>query len=259
MVKTKDKNIDLVWDRYKKSGMIEDKRELILNYLWLVRYVLQHMNLPTNSILSEEDFLNIGILGLHESIERYERDRGVKFESYSIPRIKGIIQDELRKLDWLSRTARKKAHDLIQAGDQLRMQTGREVTSDEIRNKLNLTPQEYQSYLSAAAAAKASLSLSESTQAQLDDHDKNFLDEIPDPAHVSTLNILENEERIKFLTDYLKDLNDRKKLIMTLYYYESLTFKEIGKILSVSESRICQIHSQIIADLKSKLEDFDNA
>jgi RNA polymerase sigma factor for flagellar operon FliA len=259
MVKTQEKNIDLVWENYKKTNLIEDKKELILNYIWLVKYVLQNMNLPNNSILSEEDFLNIGILGLHESIERYERERGVKFESYAIPRIKGIIQDELRKLDWLSRTARKKAHDLIEAGDKLRMQVGRDVSSEEIRLKLELSPEEYQSYLAAAAAAKASLSLSESTQAQLDDGEKNFLDEIPDPAHVSTLNILENEERIKFLTDYLKELNERKRLIMTLYYYESLTFKEIGKILSVSESRICQIHSQVISDLKEKLEEFDNA
>jgi len=85
--------------------------------------------------LTEQDFINIGILGLHEAIERFEPERGVKFESFAIPRIKGIIQDELRRLDWLSRTARKKAYEFVQAGDSLRSKEGREVTPEEIQGQ----------------------------------------------------------------------------------------------------------------------------
>ncbi len=252
-------DIQEVWYEYKEVKSLELKHQLILHYIWLVKYVLNSMHLPTNSILSDEDFLNVGILGLHEAIERYQLDRGVKFESYAIPRIKGIIQDELRRLDWLSRTARKKAHDFIQATDKLRSEQGREVSAEEIRNKLNVSEEEYQSYLMAAAAAKASTYLTESTQLQYNDEESDILDDIPDYSEENTLERLESEERISFITAYLHKLNDRKRQVMMLYYYESLTFKEIGQILQVSESRVCQIHSQVVADLREKLNEFDNA
>lgn len=255
-----DKDIYLVWNRYRKTSAIELKNKLILHYIWLVKYVVQTMNLPNNSILNDEDFLSIGILGLHEAIERFEVDRGVKFESYAIPRIRGIIQDELRRLDWLSRTARKKAHEFIQATDELRKQTGREVSAEEIRQKLNVTPEEYNSYLSAAAAAKASYTLNEASSQNLsDDDDRDLIQEVPDNQNVSILEKMESEERINFITNFIKTLNERKKLVMTLYYYENLTFKEIGNMINVSESRVCQIHSQVVQELKEKLLNFDRS
>ena len=253
-----DKSIIRLWKEFEEKHTVEMKHQLILNYIWLVKYVLQQMNLPANSILSDEDFLNIGILGLHEAIERFESSRGVKFESYAIPRIKGIIQDELRRLDWLTRTARKKAHEFIQAGDSLRSSMGREVSTEEIRKKLNVTPEKYQSYLAAAAAARASLSLYEHQNIH-DEDESGMLEEIPDTTQKDYLTNLENEEQINFITNYLKELQERKKIVMTLYYYENLTFKEIGQVLNVSESRICQIHTQIVYDLREKINEFDNA
>jgi RNA polymerase sigma factor FliA len=254
-----DKNIMDLWNKFFETNSVELKKELMFSYIWLVKYVLQSMTLPTNSILSNEDFLNIGILGLNESIERFNSERGVKFESYAIPRIKGIILDELRRLDWLSRTARKKAHDLIQATDSLKMETGGEVSSEEIRIKLNVTHEEYQSYLKAAAAAKASLSLIETTQGGLGEDDKDLLDEIPDLNQESSLEVMENEERVLIITTFLKKINERKRLVITLYYYENLTFKEIGEILKISESRVCQIHGQVIGDLRKKINEMENA
>jgi len=253
----KDINIPELWASFQAERRLETKHQLMNQYIWLVKYVIQTMNLPTNSILNDSDFVNIGILGLHEAIERFETDRGVKFESYAIPRIKGMIQDELRRLDWLSRTARKKAHDFLQAGDELRSKEGREVSMEEIRNKLNISEEEYQSYLEAAAAAKASLYMSETTQAQLDEDD--ILEELPDTSQENMLTKMQNEERVEFIAKYLKNLPERKRLVMSLYYYENITFKEIGQVLNVSESRICQIHTQVIHDLREKLEEFDNA
>lgn len=255
----KEINIVKVWNEYQLNKSPVARNQLITHYIGLVKYVLQNMSLPTNSILTDEDFMNIGILGLNEAIERFEISRGVKFESYAVPRIKGIIQDELRRLDWLSRTARKKASDFIQAGDSLRSEVGREVSSEEIRNKLNVSPEEYHSYLVAAAAAKASLTLNEYTQAQSEEDDYDILEEIPDTSQENTLSIMLNEERMNFLTVYLKNLNEKKRLVMTLYYYENMTFKEIGVLLNISESRVCQIHTQIIADLRIKINEFDNA
>ena len=256
---TLDVDITEVWHSYSELQTLEIKNKLVMHYIWLVRYVLQSMNLPSGSILNEDDFLSIGILGLHEAIERFQIERGIKFESYAIPRIRGIIQDELRRLDWLSRTARKKAHDFMQAGDELRSSEGREVTSEEIRQKLNVTQEEYSSYLQAAAAARASLSINETSKTNIgDDDEKDTIEEIPDTDDDNILLKIENTERITFLTNFLKKLSERKRLVMTLYYYENLTFKDIGKVINVSESRVCQIHSQVIEDLKVKLKHFDN-
>jgi RNA polymerase sigma factor for flagellar operon FliA len=249
------KDINAAWTQYAETHALEIKHKLILHYIWLVKYVLQSMNFPSHSLLSESDFLNIGILGLHEAIERFELERGVKFESYAIPRIKGTIQDELRRLDWLSRTARRKAQEFLQAGDRLRSQEGREVTSEEILAKMNITSEEHQSYLEAAAAAKASHYLSESHPT---DDEEDSIDELPDTAQENILSQMQNEERLGFINQYLKNLAERKRLVMTLYYYENLTFKEIGDVLEVSESRICQIHTQVINDLRKKLREFDN-
>lgn len=257
------KNIDLtdVWKKYATDRDIETKHQLMLHYIWLVKYVLQSISLPTNSILNEEDFLSIGILGLNETIDRYELERGVKFESYAIPRIKGIIQDELRRLDWLSRSARKKAHEYLQAKDALSSQEGREVSNEEVMIKLNISPDKYNSYLAAAAAAKSSLSLTESSQVHFNDDDEEVdaMQEIPDVDHQDYLAKIEHEERMNFLTSYLGHLVEKKKLVMTLYYYENLTFKEIGKLIDVSESRVCQIHTQVVSDLRQKLKEFENA
>ncbi len=254
-----EKDTTKLWEAYFTDSSPENKRNLMFNYIWLVKYVLQAMTLPTNSILTNEDFINIGILGLNESIERFSPDRGVKFESYAIPRIKGIILDELRKLDWLSRTARKKAQELLQISDDLKRETGGEVSSEDIRKKLNVSHEEYQSYLKAAAAAKASLSLIENSQAMLAADDKDLLEEIPDVNQKNSLEILESEERLENITKFLNKLNERKRLVMTLYYYENLTFKDIGEILTISESRVCQIHTQVISGLRKKLYELENA
>jgi RNA polymerase sigma factor for flagellar operon FliA len=253
-----DIEIKELWIGYKENKSSQIRHKLILNYIWLVKYIVQTMSLPTNSILAEEDFINIGIIGLCESIERFDLERAIKFETYALPRIKGIVQDELRKLDWLSRTARKKAHELIQATDELRTEKGREVSAEEIMNRLNINNDEYNSYLAAAAAAKSSISLMESTQAGLEDDELDIIEEIPDSSeNVQTK--MENEERVGFLNDYLQTLNDRKRVVMMMYYYENYTFKEIGVELNISESRVCQIHTQVINDLKIKLNKFDNS
>lgn len=251
--------IQILWESFDKTRSLEVKHKLILSYIWLVKYVVQSMNMPSHVILTDQDFLNFGILGLNEAIERFETDRGVKFESYAIPRIKGTIQDELRRLDWLSRSARKKAHEFMLAGDEIRSKHGREATTEEILRKLNVGEEEYKSYLEAAAAAKLSSFMNESSSLMIDDEEYGFLDEIPDDTSDNLLTKIENEERINFITNYLSSLSKRKSLIMSLYYYENLTFKEIGYEINVSESRVCQIHTEVIGELREKLQEFDNA
>ncbi len=254
------KDMTELWYKYCETKELALKHDLIMHYIWMVRYVLQNTNIPTNSLLNDNDFLNIGILGLNDAIDRFDIERGVKFESYAIPRIRGTIQDELRKLDWLSRSARKKAQDFINTKDALILQEGREVTVDEILKKLNVTPDKYYSYLSAASAARAFLSMNDShVYINEDNEEINILEEIPEDEEDNFLNKAMENEKLEFLSNYIAQLNEKKRLVIMLYYHEEQTFKEIGMILGVSESRVCQIHAQIIADLRVQMKKLENA
>ncbi|MGE5479730.1 MAG: FliA/WhiG family RNA polymerase sigma factor [Chloroflexota bacterium] len=251
-------DIDSLWEEYFSNSSEAPKSRLMLHYIWLVKYILGQMNLPVNSLLDESDYLGFGILGLSDAIDRYQVERGVKFESYAIPRIRGSIQDELRKLDWLSRSARKKASDYLHAAEAIRSRTGQDGDAEEIRKQLNVTPEQYKTYLNAAAAARASLSLNEGNQtiSYSDDEEIDFLESLPDSAQTDQLSKMAGEERINYLTKYLSRLPEKKRLVMMLYYYEELNFKDIGVALNVSESRVCQIHTEVIKDLKNKLRDY---
>lgn len=252
-----------IWEDYLQNQTNNDsaKRALMLHYIWLVRYALHGMNLPTYSILNDDDFLHIGIVGLSEALERYEPERGLKFETFAMPRIKGIVLDEMRRLDWLTRTARKKVHDYMDAADSLRRSEGREVSSEEIRLKLNVSSEEYTSYLSAAAAALATISIQDGQRNSSfnDDDDHDPIQDVADPDWNNVLHNLAEEEQAEYISNFLVKLPERKRNVMMMYYYEELTFKEIGQVLNVTESRICQIHSQVVHDLRLKLKAFENA
>ncbi len=254
-----EEEILALWKRYSEEPNLQNKNKLITNYIWLIKYILQNMNLPSKTLLSEGDYINYGILGLNEAIERFDPERGIKFESYALPRIKGTIQDELRKLDWLSRTARKKAQEFTNAGDDLRSKEGREVSIEEIRKKLNVSEEVYQTYLEAAAAAKNSMYFNETNIIQTPDGEYDIIEELADPNPDNIVANIENEERLNFISAYLTDLNESKRNVIVLYYYENLTFKEIGQLLNISESRVCQIHTQVLKELRHKVKEFDNA
>lgn len=244
--------------RTPKARKAEIKRQLLLHYMWIVRYTLYNMNIPAHSLLEENDFLHVGLLGLHDAIERFEPERGIKFETFAVPRVRGIILDEMRKLDWLSRSARQKVHELTQISDRLRSELGREASPEEIQSRLGITPEEYQSYLSALAAANASFSMMNSEIAYDEEgNEHDTIEEIPDHDAETPFTQLARDERLQFVRDYIAKLPERKRLVITLYYYEELTFKEIGEILGLTESRICQIHTQICNDLRRKLEEFE--
>ncbi|MCS7000015.1 MAG: FliA/WhiG family RNA polymerase sigma factor [Candidatus Kapabacteria bacterium] len=244
--------------RISKARKNEIKRQLLLHYLWIVRYTLYNMNIPSNALLNEEDFLHVGILGLHDAIERFEPERGIKFETFAVPRVRGIILDEMRKLDWLSRSARQKVHELTEISDRLRSELGREASPEEIQARLGISPEEYQSYLSAMAAANATFSMMNSEVTYDDEgNEHDTIEELPDFDAETPFSRLVREERVNFVREYLQQLPERKRLVMTLYYYEELTFKEIGEILGLTESRICQIHTQICNDLRKKLQQYE--
>jgi len=253
-------DIDSLWQEYSENPNVKVMHRLIMHYLWLVKFVLQNMQIPKNQVLEDKDYISFGILGLQNAIERFEIERGNKFESYAISRIRGTIQDELRRLDWLSRSARKKVQDMIYAGDSIRSTEGREATQIEIMEKLNLTAEQFEKYLNAADSAKIASSLNNPYLSSFtEEYDINNINELPDPSHENALTRIEHDERLKMVFEYLKSLKEKKRLVVTLYYYESLSFKEIGKVLSISESRACQIHTQVIHTLREKMNVYDNS
>jgi len=253
-----ENKVDEIWDEFWNIRSTKSKNELIVNYLWLVKYVLHKMLLPNHTILEDKDFLAIGVLGLNETIERFDPDKGVKFETYAVPRIKGIVQDELRKLDWLSRNTRKRAHEFSNIAEEVRSEFG-EVNTLEIMKKLDVDPATYKKYLQAAAAAKASLSFNENKNVTIEGEEYDVLDTIADAEAIDIIEEIEQKEKVKVLMDNISSLKEKHRLVISLYYYEELTFKEIGQTLNLTESRVCQIHSQVLKELKSKLYNYQNA
>lgn len=259
----KESAVEQLWKEFcarrtPKARKQEIKRQLLLHYLWIVRYALYNMNIPSTSLLEEDDFLHVGLLGLHDAIERFEPERGIKFETFAVPRVRGIILDEMRKLDWLSRSARRKVHEFTEVSDQLRSELGREASPEEIQTRLGISAEEYQSYLNAMAAATASYSMQNSEVTRDDEgNEYDVVEEIPDTDNENPFTLLANKERLEFVRTYIEQLPERKRLVITLYYYEELTFKEIGEMLGLTESRICQIHTQICNDLRQKLQAYE--
>lgn len=243
----------VMWDEFFLERTARARNLLIQHYIWLVRYALSGMRLPSHSVLSDDDFTGFGIIGLHEALDRFDPERGLKFETFAFHRIKGVVLDEMRRLDWLSRTARRRAQEYLDAVEKVRRETGREASAEEIRERLGVSGDEYADYLTAAAAATASFDVADvRSSAAHGDDDAAGIGELPDPDWRNMLAELADEERLQFLTGYLDNLPERKRLVMALYYYEELTFKDIGNVLGVTESRVCQIHTTIIKDLRER-------
>lgn len=248
-----------MWEEYISERDEEQKKKLLTHYLWIVRFVTKRMTLPSHSVLSHEDFLSIGIIGLSECIDRFSLDRGVKFETYAMARVRGTIQDEMRKMDWLSRSARKKATDFTNATDEILANGNNELTQEAVMKKLKISSQEYKKYLFAAEAAKSSVTLNESAMGKQESDESSILENMPEEEEDSLIYNLEKNERDKYIKSFIQGLKEKPRLVITLYYFEELTFKEIGMVLNVSESRISQIHSQVIKDLKEAVNEFNNS
>ncbi len=256
-----EEQLQQLWQRYWEQRSDADRQRLILHYLWLVRYALHSLQLPDSSLLSEEDLEHTGILGLNDAIERFDPSRGTKFETYALTRIRGAMLDELRKLDWLSRTARRKFHAYQKAAHELSQETGAEASSEQIRQRLGIAPELYRSYLRAVEAAHAATTLSSPSSFPQDSEEEagDVLEEAPDPHTVEPLERLAREELLEAITKYLHQLPERKRLVIVLYYYEGLTFREIGELLQLTESRVCQIHARVLEELRSYLRSHELA
>lgn len=241
--------IDPIWLEYKANNSIRHRQELMLKYVGLVKYVVRKMIKNYPQALEEGDLYQIGILGLSEAIERFDPEYGIKFETYAIPRIKGSIIDELRKLDWIPRSLRAKLNSIRDKSAQLEQKYAGNYTDDEMASGLGIDLKNLNNWKKDYNSANLY-----SLDRPLDETNKqNLYDVIEDSAYVQADDKIEEEEMKRILLKSIKKLPEKTRLAITLYYYEKLTFKEIGKILNVSESRISQIHSETMHKLKREI------
>lgn len=242
-----DIDIDNIWIKYKDTKSREIKNILIEHYIDLVKVVSGRMYNYYGSKVEYDDLMGYGVLGLIDSIDKFDITKNIKFETYAQIRIKGAIIDSIRKLDWIPRSLRKKSRDVQNTIYMLENKFGRSPTNVEISKELNISLKELEMLLSDISTFNIS-SLEEVllTKGEYSNEFKNH-EHSPDEAYL-------NKEVKEILVNSIDKLSQNEKTIITLYYYEELTYKEIGYIMELSESRISQVHSKAILKMKNYLK-----
>jgi RNA polymerase sigma factor for flagellar operon FliA len=236
-----------------QQAQVVDSRDTALRrYFPLVKYVVDKIAAGLPKSIDRDDLINTALIGLFDALEKYDVDRGTKFETYAIWRIKGAVLDELRTMDWASRTTRRKAREIERISQRLDQKMGRGATEQEMADALGLSLHEFMRQLEEVRGTVL-LSLDQSLQVD-DEHDiAGLADMIEDHAVENTLVTIEREESRYFLLDLVNGLTEQERLVVALYYYEEMTLKEIGETLNISESRVSQIHTKAILRLKGRL------
>jgi RNA polymerase sigma factor for flagellar operon FliA len=241
-----------LWRQYKRSKDQGLRDRLILTYAPLVKYVAGRLGSGLPAHVDDDDLVSYGLLGLIGAIERYDPDRDVKFETYAIARIKGAIIDELRAMDWVPRSVRSRAREIERAIGELEARLGRAPTDEEISAKIGITEEELNDSLSEISRTSIA-ALDELWTVSAGGDQIALIDTIEDTAGPSPTSALAETEMKEAIADAIARLPEREKLVVTLYYYEELTLREIGEVLGVTESRVSQLHTKAILRLKARL------
>lgn len=250
MTATDTELLDL-WGAYKQDRHRELRDRLIVHYAPLVKYVAGRVAVGLPQNVEQADLVSYGIFGLIDAIEKFDLDRGFKFETYAISRIKGAILDELRGIDWVPRSVRAKARSLERAYSKLESTLHRTPSDAELADELDVTDQQLQTTLNQISFV--GVAALDEMLATGDRGDSMTLgDTIPD-AEDGPGAIFELQEMRHLLTEAINRMPEREKIVVSLYYYEGLTLAEIGSVLGVTESRVCQIHTKAVLQLRARL------
>jgi RNA polymerase sigma factor FliA len=255
-VETGVKEVELrdLWRRYKDENDQAARERLVVAYSPMVKFVAGRLGAGLPSHVDDADLISYGLLGLIGAIERFEPERGIKFETFAMTRIRGAIIDELRSLDWVPRSVRSRAREIEAAQSKLEHELQRAPTEAELAAKLNMTEEELQSALleianSSVYALDELWTVSDSSGDQV-----SLLDTIADEGAADPQEALDSSEIKDLLTEAIGSLPEREQLVVALYYYENLTLREIGEVLGVTESRVSQLHTKAVMRLKSRLQ-----
>jgi RNA polymerase sigma factor for flagellar operon FliA len=244
--------VDRLWAAYKASASDFDRDRLILHYSPLVKYVAGRVAVGLPQNVEQTDLVSYGIFGLIDAIEKFDLERGFKFETYAISRIKGAILDELRSIDWVPRTVRAKARALEKAYAKLEAIHHRSPSDAELAEEMRMTEAQLGTTLSQISLVGL-VALDEMLSVGGDRGESLTLgDTVPDTA-AGPVQSYEVEEMRQLLAEAITRMPEREKVVLMLYYYEGMTLAEIGAVLGVTESRVCQIHTKAVIHLRSKM------
>ena len=241
-----------MWQSFQATGDAEARDGLINQYAPLVKYVVGRVALPNTAVVDRDDLISFGTLGLMDAIGRFDMAHGVKFETYAIQRIRGSVIDAFRKLDLVSRGARRRVREIEGAQAELRQTLGREPGDAEVAERLGLTRAGLDRALQDASCVILSM---DRPLASLDGDDGlTVADTIEDERAVAPASAVERTEEREALMAALQGLGERDRLIVSLYYYEELTLREISDVLGVTESRVCQLHARALTRLRTGIQ-----
>jgi len=249
--------LDELWTDYKSNGTSTARERLILHYSPLVKFVAGRVAAGLPQSIEQADLVSYGIFGLIDAIDKFDPGRGFKFETYAISRIKGAIIDELRSIDWVPRSVRAKARAIERAISKLENELRRSPEDAEVAAELEWSEGELTQTLSQISFTGL-VALDDLLAASSGERTGSATvgDTIADRAH-DPVEAYEVDEMKHLLADAINRMPDRERLVLTLYYYEGLTLAEIGDVLGVTESRVCQIHTKAILQLRSRLAEPD--
>ncbi|TDU03947.1 RNA polymerase sigma-28 (SigD/FliA/WhiG) subunit [Streptomyces sp. 846.5] len=247
--------IDALWRAYKAYGDPRLREQLILHYSPLVKYVAGRVSVGLPANVEQADFVSSGVFGLIDAIEKFDPERAIKFETYAISRIRGAIIDELRALDWIPRSVRQKARAVERAYATLEVALRRTPNDPEVAAEMGIPLDDLHTIFSQLSLANV-VALDELMHGGGEGSDRvSLLDTLEDPAADNPVEVAESRELRRLLARAINTLPDREKTVVSLYYYEGLTLAEIGQVLGVTESRVSQIHTKAVLQLRAKLSD----
>ncbi|MCL2789965.1 MAG: FliA/WhiG family RNA polymerase sigma factor [Desulfobulbus sp.] len=233
---------------------LDDRSQLIRKHMPLVELVVQRMTPQVPSFMTKEDMISAAMVGLIEAANKFDDAKGVKFKTFAEYRIRGAILDEMRKLDWFSRSMRDKQNQLTQTMLRLERRLGRSPEEDEMAAEMSMSLDDYRNLLSEVSHLGC-VSLHETLDHTEDG--RSFLDNLEDIGGPAPSELIEKQEMTRLLAELLEELSEKERLVIALYYYEELTQKEIAEVLGVSEGRVSQLHSQSLLKLRVKLINSD--
>lgn len=245
-----ERDIKELWDEYQLAHPEAMRNYFMEKYLHLVKYNAERIHTKLPDEVDVDDLMSAGVFGLKDAIDAFDPERGVKFETYCAPRIRGAILDELRAMDWVPRLVRSRTTKVETARKRLEMQSGRKATREEIAKELGVDMNEFEK-IDRDAGPTGVVSLNRKWYETDSSKDVREIDVIKDKRQSNPLKNVQQKDLRDMLT---RGLSRAERLIVVLYYYEEMTMKEIGQTLDLSESRVSQMHSSILARLKAQMQ-----
>ncbi len=243
----------MVWRKFKDLGSVQDKNILIEKYAPLVKYVAGKVinNVPRN--IEFDDLVGFGVFGLLDAINKFDPEKGIKFKTYGITRIRGQIFDELRNLDWVPRSVRQKFKQMEEIKKKYKEEKGEIIKKEQLAEKIGISISEVERINNMANDSNIA-SLDDVWLVKKNDDEVSFIDLLKSNDDNNPVNDLEREEVKKMIVGELKKLPEREQRVLILYYYEELTLKEIGEVLTLTESRVSQLHTKAIRKIRDSLD-----